>query len=122
MQVLRGGLADKKKAKDFSPKALAQGRKVESEHTSNPRIATEIAEDHLTEDPMYYDKLKLIEKKAFADELMKIAKKLPFGAGVYKDLAQHFAVKPKLKLPGSAITGTPAAAVRNPGVIARIGG
>jgi hypothetical protein len=106
MQVLRGGLADKKKAKDFSPKALAQGRKVEGEHTSNPRIATEIAEDHLTEDPMYYDKLKLIEKKAFADELRKIA---GMNRGIAKPLMGAAAdalkiVKPKM--PATAIRGT----------------
>jgi hypothetical protein len=85
--VLIGGLADKIKTKDFSPKALKQGRKVEHEHTSSPRIATEIAKDHLTEDPMYYDKLKLIEKKAFADELMKIS--MSFKG--FSEVAQNYA-------------------------------
>lgn len=77
MQVLHGGLADKKKAKDFSPSALEKGRKVEREHTNDPRVATEIAEDHLTEDPMYYEKLEKMEKKAqddaFFDELLGIS-------------------------------------------------
>lgn len=57
-----GGLADKKKPSDFDPKLLAQGVKVEMEHTSDKKIATEIAMDHLTEDLKYYDKLKTIEK------------------------------------------------------------
>jgi len=72
-QLMHGGKGDKKKPSDFPSKSLKQGRKVEREHTDNPRLATEIATDHLTEDPMYYNKLKLIEKKAFIDELMKIA-------------------------------------------------
>lgn len=58
-----GGLADKKSPSDFDPKKLAQGVRVELEHTSDPKIATEIAMDHLTEDPDYYDKLKKIEQK-----------------------------------------------------------
>lgn len=57
-----GGLADKKKPNDFDSKALAEGVKIEMEHTSSKDIATEIAMDHLTEDPNYYKKLKTIEK------------------------------------------------------------
>jgi hypothetical protein len=58
-----GGLSDKKKSSDFDPKKLAAGAKVESEHTSDPNIAEEIAMDHLTEDANYYEKLKTVEKK-----------------------------------------------------------
>jgi hypothetical protein len=57
-----GGLADKKSPKDFDPKSLKEGLKVESEHTSDKGIAQEIAMDHLTEDPKYYKKLKTVEK------------------------------------------------------------
>lgn len=60
---LAGGLADNKNPKDFDPKKLKEGLKVEMEHTSNKKIAQEIAMDHLTEDPSYYKKLKEIEKK-----------------------------------------------------------
>ncbi len=56
-----GGLADKKSPSDFSPKALSRGIKAELEHTSDKNIAREIAMDHLTEDPKYYEKLELIE-------------------------------------------------------------
>ena len=56
-----GGLADKASPADFNPKALAQGIKVEMEHTSSAKIAQEIAMDHLKEDPNYYTKLKKIE-------------------------------------------------------------
>lgn len=45
---LKGGLADKKKPSQFDPVALAKGIKVEREHTKDPRIAEEIAMDHLT--------------------------------------------------------------------------
>lgn len=58
---MSGGLADKKSPKDFDPKALAKGTKVEREHSTNPHLATEIAMDHLTEDPNYYDKLEKME-------------------------------------------------------------
>lgn len=57
-----GGLADKKKESDFDADKLKEGIKVEMEHTSDPEIAKEIAMDHLTEDPEYYQKLKTIEK------------------------------------------------------------
>ena len=50
-----GGLADKKKPSDFDPKKLEQGIKVEMEHTSDRKIAEEIAMDHLTEDKNYYE-------------------------------------------------------------------
>lgn len=58
-----GGLADKKKPSDFDSKKLKQGIKIEMEHTSDKKVAEEIAMDHLTEDINYYDKLKEIEKQ-----------------------------------------------------------
>jgi hypothetical protein len=39
-------------------KELELGIKTEMEHTSDPKIAKEIALDHLFEDPKYYTKLK----------------------------------------------------------------
>ena len=59
---IAGGLADKKTPKDFDQKKLAEGLKVEMEHTSDKAVAKEIAMDHLTEDSEYYKKLKTIEK------------------------------------------------------------
>lgn len=61
---LPGGLADNKKPSDFPPEALKKGVKVESEHTSDKKLAKEITMDHLTEDKEYYDKLQKMEKKA----------------------------------------------------------
>ena len=58
-----GGLADKKNPKDFDPKQIAKGKKVEMEHTNDPDLAEEIAMDHLTENPKYYDYLEDMESK-----------------------------------------------------------
>jgi hypothetical protein len=60
---LRGGLADKLRPRDLSPRALRQGARVEREHTSDRHLAREIAMDHLVEDPRYYTKLAKMEGK-----------------------------------------------------------
>jgi len=60
---LPGGLADKKSPKDFDKKQLAKGTKVEMEHVDDRALAQEIAMDHLTEDPKYYEKLETIEEE-----------------------------------------------------------
>lgn len=60
--ALPGGKADGKPDSAFIPTLLEQGKKVESEHTDKPAIAKEIAKDHLSEDPNYYDKLKKMEQ------------------------------------------------------------
>lgn len=52
---IEGGLADDKSTSDFCPKQLAMGLEVEMrEHTDDPKVALEIAMDHLVEDPNYY--------------------------------------------------------------------
>jgi hypothetical protein len=63
---LPGGKGDNKKDSDFDPKEVAMGKKVESEHTKNKKVADEITHDHLSENPRYYSKLK---KAGLADEL-----------------------------------------------------
>ena len=60
--IIPGGLADGKSEKDFNKNSLDKGIKVEMEHTTSKSIAKEIAMDHLTEDPKYYDKLEIIEE------------------------------------------------------------
>jgi hypothetical protein len=60
-----GGLADEKMPADFDQVQLERGVEVEREHASgNRELAREIAMDHLTEDPDYYQKLKKIEEGA----------------------------------------------------------
>ena len=61
---IKGGRSDGKKDSDYNQKELKMGRKVEMEHTKNPKIANEIAKDHLEEIPDYYTRLKKMEAKA----------------------------------------------------------
>jgi len=75
---IKGGLSDNMSLEDIANKhekdpqeidnmiqflevQLEKGIKVEMEHTEDPEIATEIAKDHLFEDPKYYIKLATIE-------------------------------------------------------------
>lgn len=67
--ILKGGLSDKKTLKDIAKsfkvplldlfKQFIEGIKIEKEHTNDFAIASEIAKDHLSENPNYY---KLIKK------------------------------------------------------------
>lgn len=59
--VMPGGVADDIPADKFNPEALAKGIKHELEHTKDEKIASEIARDHLAEDPEYYDKLEAMK-------------------------------------------------------------
>ena len=60
--MVEGGLADGAKLEDFDKDQLSMGVAVEMEHTNDPKLAREIAMDHLKEDPQYYTKLKEVEK------------------------------------------------------------
>lgn len=57
-QELDGGLADDSQIDDFDPEQIVKGLRVELEHTNDPKIAVEIAMDHLKENPNYYDELE----------------------------------------------------------------
>lgn len=69
---LVGGLADKLTPKDIADKfnlplskieaQIKRGMKAEKEHTNNEEEQREIAMDHLTENPKYYDYLDKMEK------------------------------------------------------------
>ena len=54
---LTGGVGDTTAPSNVNTKELSIGLQVEMEHTNDEKIATEIAMDHLTEDPEYYSKL-----------------------------------------------------------------
>lgn len=77
-EILKGGISDNKSIMDlakkhskskvgqhlmtnFLKKQLEKGIKVEMEHTNNKSKAKEIAMDHLSEKPDYYDRLEKIE-------------------------------------------------------------
>jgi nicotinamide mononucleotide adenylyltransferase len=57
----KGYYDPKQYAAEYIKPKLMQGIKVEMEHTTDIRIATEIAMDHLWEDINYYEKLATIE-------------------------------------------------------------
>lgn len=65
-KLIPGGLAEKAglTPAHFDRVQLRRGEKVEHEHTPNRAVAREIAMDHLTEDPRYYERLEKMEKKA----------------------------------------------------------
>jgi predicted DNA-binding protein YlxM (UPF0122 family) len=43
---------------------IKKGKKIESEHTNDKEKQTEIAEDHISEFPDYYDRIDKMEKAA----------------------------------------------------------
>jgi len=75
--TIKGGKADNMTAKDIADKfkvsiekiniQLNKGIKIEMEHTKDKEKATEIAMDHLSEFPDYYDRLEKMEIKAKKD-------------------------------------------------------
>jgi hypothetical protein len=58
--------------KQASVSQLSQGAADERKHAANDQIAKETAEDHLSEDPAYYEKIKAVEKKAAQATLQKL--------------------------------------------------
>lgn len=68
-----GGLSEGKSLQDIADihnvslpvvkKELAKGKKIESEHTSDKKLAEKIAKDHLVENPKYYTLLKKAKLK-----------------------------------------------------------
>ncbi len=62
--LIPGGRAMGRRPEEFDPQQLSIGQRVEMEHTTDPRVAREIAMDHLTEDPEYYRKLARIDREA----------------------------------------------------------
>jgi hypothetical protein len=72
--TIKGGKSDKLSLQDIADKfkvsvdkiksQLQKGVKIESEHTSDKEKAREIAMDHITEFPDYYDRLEKMEKGA----------------------------------------------------------
>ena len=61
--ILIGGKGDKLSPKDVDPFEYAKGLKVEKEHTTDKKVASEIALDHLAEDDKYYTHLEGIHKE-----------------------------------------------------------
>lgn len=79
---LKGGRGDYYTPADFDQTALRAGIEHELEHTNDRHIATEIAMDHLTEDPSYYDKLERMEAGDCGDSNLLLWAGLVGGLGL----------------------------------------
>ena len=66
--IIDGGLADDEHISEFNSQQIMIGMGIEMEHTDDPKIALEIAMDHLTEIPDYYTRLDAMEKEAGVEE------------------------------------------------------
>jgi hypothetical protein len=87
---LVGGLSDKLTLKDIAQKhkvsidhikkQLIKGIKVEKDHTNDESKAREIAMDHLTELPDYYDKLKTLGIDEMTDASSSGSYDMPFNS------------------------------------------
>lgn len=74
MNTIKGGKADKMSVEDIAKKfnvsvdkikaQIKKGIEIEKEHTNDKEKATEIAMDHVTEFPDYYDRIEKMEKDA----------------------------------------------------------
>lgn len=75
--TIKGGKSDKLSIKQIADKfklsvekieaQIKKGVEVEMEHTDDKEKAAEIATDHISEFPDYYDRLDKMEKKADKD-------------------------------------------------------
>jgi hypothetical protein len=63
LNILPGGKGDDLDDEDVDQDELLKGIEVEMEHTTNKKIAKEIALDHLAEKSNYYTKLERIHKE-----------------------------------------------------------
>lgn len=71
-EYIKGGMARGQPNSKYNKTQLRMGRKVELEHTGNPKIANEIAKDHLEEFPNYYTGLAKLEKKLEKQKRKKV--------------------------------------------------
>ncbi len=79
-------------------KQLKMGKKVEQEHTSNPKATREIALDHLGEVPNYYTKLKKVEEgKEMPKQLREVIETLIEGVsrGHFQAAVNHILLHPE---------------------------
>jgi beta-glucosidase-like glycosyl hydrolase len=100
----KGGVSDGLSAQDLADRhgvsleeikaAIEAGIKVELEHTEDKELATEIAMDHIFEDPKYYEKLAKIEDEDIeeSDDAEEVEAKVKLVSEVLKE-AYDCAVK-----------------------------
>lgn len=85
---LSGGVGDQTDPAQLPREALKVGTREEMEHTADPAVAMDIAIDHLTEDPHYYDDVAATPENServravhycLADEAIEVAAALMIG-------------------------------------------
>lgn len=62
-EYIKGGYGANQPRCKYDQRELKMGRKVEMEHTTDPKVSEEIASDHLEEIPDYYTRLDKMEHK-----------------------------------------------------------
>jgi hypothetical protein len=94
--LLHGGKADNMPDREFATKALQEGQADEREHTDNDQVAKEIAKDHLSQDPRYYEKETLVEKMSesvyaqqLAQSLLQRPLKYDYNKPVFENVQNH---------------------------------
>lgn len=92
-------------AEDFDKKELKTGTEHELEHTNDPKVAQQIAVDHLKEDAEYYTKLKKIEdvEKSFVSEHFDYFEVEPTTNLVFKSFKSNGKVKRTIQFQGFTI-------------------
>ena len=77
-QTMVGSAKPAKPAKSgkptYDPQELEVGRRIELEHTKNPKVAERIAKDHLREIPDYYSRLQRMEAAAKTESSVTVKK------------------------------------------------
>lgn len=103
---VEGGLGDDANVSEFEPAQILKGIEVEMEHTKDPKVALEIAMDHLAELPDYYTRLEKMEKRGEEDLEQGEFEKLP-GMGTDEEGNPIPAIEPEFSKMGMEDENTP---------------
>lgn len=86
-ESIPGGRASGRSPRKFDPYEIGLGLKAEMEHTGDPKVAVEIAMDHLAENPRYYSALAA---SGVEGEKMAVAPGVGMGSRVRVDATPEF--------------------------------
>ena len=100
-----GGQAEGMDPNQFDIDQLSAGVTEEMEHTSDPNVAAEIAMDHLSKDPDYYKKLKLIDPGDAEEAQAKIGAAKTAGIALAHKFAKEAGLWDAMGAASSAVSG-----------------
>ena len=106
---LKGGKGDKLSINDVDREEFKKGVKHEMEHTTDPKIAAEIALDHLAENPKYYselDKTGIDESIFSSDDKPVKGKEVSFTVEDHSDPNKKLQIKKTVKSGKKSKDGT----------------